>query len=367
MTKMTLAVLAFVLLGCSGGDSGVATPGSGYKFETVVKGLEVPWSIVFAPDGAMYVTERPGRVRVIRNGALAPKPVYVVPDLVTGSEIGLEGMTFHPNFSANHYVYLAYGYREDAVKVVRYTLQNDALTQDKVIVDNLPAAMNHAGCQIRFGPDAKLYVSVGDATTRAIAQDLNSLGGKILRLSDDGSVPTDNPFVGKAGARPEIWAYGSRNSQGFDWQPGTGAMWEVEHGPSGFDGPGGGDEVNIIHKGDNLGWPLAHHDIKVAGTVPPLRQYTPAEAPATATFYNGDQLPGMKGNFFFCCLKGQGVMRLKVEGSKITGQEKLFAELGRCRAIAIGPDGYIYFSTSNRDGRGVPAQGDDRIVRILPQ
>jgi glucose/arabinose dehydrogenase len=141
-------------------------------------------------------------------------------------------------------------------------------------------------------------------------------------------------------------------------------MWQTEHGPSGFDGPGGGDEVNIVPKGQNMGWPLVHHDERKEGTVPPLVTYTPAEAPAAATFYHATKMPEYEGDFFFGCLRGGGLMRLDIEGTKIVGQEKLFKELGRCRAVAVGPDGAIYFSTSNRDGRGTAQDGDDRIMRI---
>ncbi|MEZ0327119.1 MAG: sorbosone dehydrogenase family protein [Fimbriimonas sp.] len=367
-----LLLVGAVVFGVGCGSSGGSVPEQGdtsaFKLETVVTGLEVPWSIVFGPDGEMYVTERKGRVRVVKNGTLQAAPIFTVPDVVAGSEIGLMGMALHPNFQQNRYAYLAYGYRSDADKVVRYKLEaNGTMSEDKILIQGIPAAMNHAGCQLGFGPDGKLYITTGDATDRQIAQDMYSLGGKTLRLNDDGSIPSDNPFVGEAGKRSEIWSYGHRNSQGIAWQPGTGAMWQTEHGPSGFDGPGGGDEVNVVTKGANMGWPLVHHDETKAGTVAPIRTYTPAEAPGAATFYNADRMPQFKGNFFFCCLRGTGVMRLVLDGQRIVKQEKLFPELGRCRAIAVGPDGAIYFSTSNRDGRGSPQTGDDRIMRIVPK
>ena len=369
--RSILALIAVAVIGCSP-DVGSAIPevteaqvaAKGYKLETVVSGVEVPWSIVFAPDQSMYFTERKGLVRVFRDGTLVEKPVFKVPDVVHGSEIGLMGLCLDPEFSANHYAYLAYGYRQDAVEVVRYKLENDQLTEDRILLKDIPAAMNHAGCAIAFGPDRKLYITAGDATNREIAQDMMSLGGKTLRINADGSIPSDNPFVASGKARKEIWSFGHRNAQGIGWQPGTGLMWQCEHGPSGFDGPGGGDEVNVVAKGDNMGWPLVHHDETKSGTVAPIRTYTPAQAPGGLAFYTGDAMPAFKDNLFVACLAGRGLLRFKLDGKRVVEEEKLFPDLGRCRAVAMGPDGALYFSTSNRDGRGRPSSDDDRIMRI---
>jgi len=340
-----------------------------FKVETVIPNLEVVWSIVWAPDGRMFFTERPGRVRVYENGKLRPQPLFVVPDVEPRGESGLMSLALHPQFASNHWVYLAYAYSSNGqrVRVARYRETGDGLLDRKVIIENLPAAQFHAGCRLRFGPDGKLYVTVGDATDRQIAQQLNSLGGKILRLNDDGTVPNDNPFVGRSDARPEIWAYGSRNSQGIDFQPGTNLLWETEHGPSGFDGPGGGDEVNIIERGKNYGWPVIHHRDTRQGMEAPILEYTPACAPASGMFYRGSQFPQFKGNFFFGCLRGVGIIRVEANGRQATSQEILLeGKYGRIRDIAEGPDGYIYFSTSNKDGRGKPASDDDRILRLVP-
>jgi len=342
---------------------------SKFKVETVIGNLEVPWSIVWAPDGRMIFTERPGRVRVFQNGNLQPQPLFVVPDVEPRGESGLMSLALHPQFAANHLLYLSYAYTasDQMVRVVRYRETPTGLTDRKVIIENIPAAQFHAGCRLRFGPDGKLYITTGDATERALAQQLNSLAGKILRLNDDGAVPSDNPFVGRADARPEIWAYGSRNSQGIDFQPGTNDLFETEHGPSGFDGPGGGDEVNIIDKGKNYGWPVVDHRATHAGMESPLLEYTPACAPASGTFYRGSQFPQFKGNFFFGCLVGTRIIRVTLDGRRVVSQENLLErQYGRIRDIAEGPDGYIYFSTSNRDGRGNPARDDDRILRLVP-
>ncbi len=187
-------------------------------------------------------------------------------------------------------------------------------------------------------------------------QRLDSLGGKTLRLNDDGTVPSDNPFVGQQDSRPEIWTFGHRNAQGLDWQPDSNLMFQTEHGPSGFDGPGGGDEVNIVEKGKNYGWPMIHHKDSRAGLESPLLEYTPAVAPASGTFYRGAAFPQFRGNFFFGNLRGQTLIRVVLDGRRVVSQERLLEkQYGRIRDVAEGPDGAIYFSTSNRDGRGSPA------------
>jgi glucose/arabinose dehydrogenase len=343
-----------------------------FRVETVVANVEVPWSIVWAPDGRMLFTERAGRVRIYENGKLRPQPLFTVPDVEPTGESGLMSIALHPQFATNHFLYLSYAYKSDNqyVRVVRYRETQNGLTERTVIIDNIPAAQFHAGCRLRFGPDAKLYVTTGDATRRDLAQRLDSLAGKILRVNDDGSVPPDNPFVGQPGARPEIWSYGHRNPQGIDWQPGTNLLFETEHGPSGFDGPGGGDEVNIVEKGKNYGWPVIHHTQTHPGMEAPLLEYTPACAPASGMFYRGAQFPmfpSFRGNFFFGCLRGERLVRVVLDGRRVVTQENLLSgKFGRIRDVAEGPDGYLYFSTSNKDGRGTPASDDDRIIRLVP-
>ena len=374
----TLLILAAAAIGCGqpspesnsgGGNSEPQVGDARFRVETVASGLEVPWAFAFLPNKDMLFTERPGRVRIIEGGKLRPEPVFAVPDVEPSSESGLMDISLHPNFPSNNFVYLAYAYNNDGkrVKVVRYKFDGKTLIEPKTIVDNIPGAPNHAGTRCRFGPDGKLYVSTGDSTDRKIAQQMDSLGGKILRLNDDGSVPQDNPFVNQAGARTEIWTLGHRNPQGIAWQPGTGLLFETEHGPSGFDGPGGGDEVNIVERGKNYGWPVIHHKQTQAGLESPLLEYTPACAPASAMFYNGSAFPDFKGNFFFGCLAGTRLIRVVLNGRNVVSQENLLPRTyGRIREVEEGPDGYIYFSTSNRDGRGSPAKDDDRIMRLVP-
>lgn len=340
-----------------------------FRVETVVGNLEVPWSIVWAPDGRMFFTERPGRVRVYEKGQLRSQPLFVVPDVEPSGESGLMSLELHPQFGANHFLYLAYAYKGDGqqVRVVRYRESSTGLTEPKVIIESIPAAQFHAGCRLRFGPDQKLYITTGDATERGLAQAMDSLAGKTLRLNDDGSVPSDNPFVNQKNARREIWSVGHRNAQGIDWQPGSGLMFQSEHGPSGFDGPGGGDEVNIVERGKNYGWPLIHHTQTRQGLESPLLEYTPACAPGSAMFYRGKVFPEFQNNFFFGCLRGERIIRVVLDGRRVVSQENLLAgKYGRIREVAAGPDGSIYFSTSNRDGRGSPAADDDRIIRLVP-
>ena len=340
-----------------------------FKVETVARGLEVPWSIVWAPDGRMLFTERPGRVRMFANGKLRAEPLLTIPDVEPSGESGLMSLALHPQFATNHLLYLSYAYKGDGqlVRVVRYRETESGLADRKVIIENIPAAQYHAGCRLRFGPDAKLYITTGDATKRDLAQKLDSLAGKTLRLNDDGTVPADNPFVGQQNARPEIWSYGHRNAQGLDWQPGSDLMFQTEHGPSTFDGPGGGDEVNVVERGKNYGWPLIHHRETRAGLEAPILEYSPAVAPASGTFYRGTAFAQFRGNFFFGCLRGERIIRVVLDGRRVVSQEALLEKkYGRIRDVAEGPDGALYFSTSNNDGRGSPAPDDDRIIRLTP-
>ncbi len=348
-----------------------------FRVETVVTNVEVVWTIVFAPDGRIFFTERPGRVRLIENGKLREKPFYAVPDVEPTGESGLMGMVLHPNFAENRFVYLAYAYqnaeKDQTVKVIRYRETGETLVEPKNIIDAIPAASRHAGTRLKFGPDAKLYVTTGDAGKQSRSQDLDSINGKTLRLNDDGTIPDDNPFVKQTGARPEIWTYGHRNAQGMDFHPETGLMFQTEHGPSLIDGVSlfkkrtGGDEANIVEKGKNYGWDKISHSMTKAGMETPIIEFSPAIAPGSGTFYRGNLFPEFKNNYFIGALKGEMIIRLVIDGKKIVSRDKLVEkQYGRIREVAVAPDGSIYFSTSNRDGRGNADKTDDRILRILP-
>ena len=336
------------------------------KVETFVAGLEVPWSLAFTSSTRVLVTERPGRVRVVENGVLRETPLAVIADVESRGETGLMGLARSPDYPASRLIYLSYAYTVAGgiqVRVVRFHDDGSRLSGRKVILEGLPAAQFHAGCRLRFGPDGKLYVTTGDATTREIAQKMDSLGGKTLRLNPDGTIPPDNPFPGSP-----IFSLGHRNSQGLDWQPGTGLQFQTEHGPSGFDGPGGGDEVNIVEAGKNYGWPVVHHKLSRAGMVSPLLEFTPAIAPSGASFVTGSKLPALRNDFLFACLRGERLVRVRLDprGPRhVLATEALFDhEYGRLREVQNGPDGAIYFTTSNRDGRGNTRSGDDRILRL---
>jgi glucose/arabinose dehydrogenase len=341
--------------------------GARLEVSTYVSGLEVPWSIVFTSPTRMLVTERPGRVRVVENGVLRPEPLAVLADVEAKGESGLMGIALAPDYRDSRLLYLAYAYDAAGgtrVRVVRYRDEGASLSGRTVVIEGIPAARNHAGCRIRFGPDGKLYVTTGDASERQIAQDMKSLGGKTLRLNPDGSIPPDNPFAGSP-----IFSLGHRNAQGIDWDPRSGLQFQSEHGPSGFDGPGGGDEVNIVESGKNYGWPVVHHDASAPGMVSPLLEYTPAVAPSGASFSTGDALPSFKGDFFFANLRGEMLIRVRLDPKnprKVVETEELLRDVyGRLRDVVPGPDGALYVATSNRDGRGRPRPGDDRILRIV--
>lgn len=337
-----------------------------YNIEVFAENLTVPWSIAWTDKDRMLVNERTGKIRVIQNGKLQDAPLLEVKEVSVGSEEGLMGLAIDPNYSDNKFIYISYAYGKGdlSIKVVRYKDNGNYLSEELILVDKIPGAKNHAGCRLRFGPNGKLYITTGDATDRDIAQELGNLGGKILRINSDGSIPSDNPFPNSL-----VWSYGHRNPQGIDFYPGTSILWSTEHGPSGFDGPGGGDEVNVIVKGSNYGWPLVSHDGSKEGMVSPVLVFTPAEAPASGMFYKSGVISQFKNNFFFGSLRGKGIIRIVVdekEPSKVVSFEKMKeVNYGRIREIAEGPDGAIYFSTSNKDGRGNPASNDDRIFRIV--
>ncbi len=337
----------------------------GFAVDTLATGLIVPWEIVFLPDKSFLFTERNGKVRLYRNNRLLEKPLLRITAIDTSKKMGLLGLCLHPGFAQNNICYLAYNYRSNnapMLKVLRYELRGDTLLNPFTIMDGVRASPNHTGCRLLFGPDGKLYITTGDADRPVDAQDLKSLNGKILRVNDDGSVPADNPFVNNDTARKEIWTYGHRNTQGLAFQPGTGQLFNSEHGPS------GGDEVNRILKGANYGWPFVHHADVRDGMQSPLFEYTPSIGPSQILFYTGAAFPSLKNNLLVACLRGEKLIRFQFNGSEATLEENLLEnQYGRLRALTAGPDGFIYFSTSQNDPpEGRPRPGYDMILRLRP-
>ncbi|RPJ77496.1 MAG: PQQ-dependent sugar dehydrogenase [Desulfobacteraceae bacterium] len=344
-----------------------------FRVETAAEGLQSPWAVVPAPDGRLFITERPGRLRVVEHGVLRPAPVPGVPPVAYRGQGGLLDMTLHPDYEKNRQLYLAYTVDNELgmmTRVARFEETPEGLKLLQVVFPGFPGSdkPKHFGCRIRFGADRKLYLTLGERGEGRRAQDLMDLNGKTLRLNEDGTVPADNPFSGRADARPEIFSYGNRNSQGMTVQPGTGWIFQTEHGPSWNDAPGGGDEINLIVAGGNYGWPLVHHRATREGTLPPLAEYTPAIAPAGCTFYNGERFPAWAGDFFFTNLVGKKLVRLRLDGPRVVGQEFLLENAyGRLRDVAQGADGLLFVITSDTDAYGPGRPGGDRLLRLVPR
>jgi aldose sugar dehydrogenase len=356
------------------------TVAKSFKVETVTEGLEVPWGIEFLPDrfakGAtptMLVTERPGRLRIVRNGKLDPNPISGLPTITARGEGGLMDLALHPKFGQNRWLYLAYTIEGNGgllqTRVSRFRFTDRGLTEKLDIFPGVPgtAAGNHFGSRLAFGQDGKLYITLGERGEPKRAQDLQNLNGKTLRLNDNGTVPTDNPYVGRSDVRPEIFSFGHRNAQGIAIQPKTGAIFQTEHGPSGYDGRQGGDEVNVVEAGKNYGWPNISYTRQAPGQLPPLLLYQDPIAPSGATFYTGTVFPQWQGNFFFTNLRGRMLIRVAIDGIKVVGQEKLLQQqYGRLRDVKQGPDGFLYIATSDNDGYGDGRAGGDRLIRLVP-
>jgi glucose/arabinose dehydrogenase len=326
---------------------------------TFVSGLEAPWSMAFAPDGRLFVTERPGRVRIVLGGSLLPQPALTLPDVAAVGEGGLLGLALHPDFAQNQFVFVVYTTRTNrglVNRLVRYREAGNQLAEAAILLDDIPASNIHDGSRLRFGPDRLLYMTMGDAAAPSIAQDLASLNGKILRLTDDGRTPPDNPR-----ASP-VFSYGHRNPQGLDWHPATGELWATEHGEV------GNDEINRIVAGRNYGWPVIQGGESRPDMEAPVLFFSPSIAPSGAAFYPGDAIAEFKQNLFVATLRGQHLLRVRfdpAEPARVVATERLLENrFGRLRDVVAGPDGALYVCTSNRDGRGNPAPDDDRVLRL---
>jgi len=277
------------------------------------------------------------------------------------------GLALDPGYADNRHLYAVNTISQDGLLVNRLVKLLDGgsfLEEVAILMDDLPAASNHAGGRLRVGKDGMLFLSVGDAQQPELAQQMSSLAGKILRISPDGTIPADNPFPNSP-----IYSIGHRNVQGLDWDPIHNFLYATEHGPSGFDGAPGGDEINIIQAGGNYGWPVVTHTETRPGLTQPLAEFTPSVAPGSGMFYTGELFPQFKGNFFFGGLAGEGLYRVVFSPenpAQILLIEKMAIEVGRIRDVVQGPDGAIYFTTSNTDGRGTVREGDDKVYRLIP-
>jgi glucose/arabinose dehydrogenase len=340
------------------------------KIEVIASNLEIPWAIDFAQDGRAFFTERPGRIRIIKDGLLQSQPWLAIAAAAAG-EGGLLGLAVDPHFAENHFLYAAYTYRASSGllqnRLVRLLEKQDGSggMEDKVLLDNIPGSNVHDGGRVKFGPDGKLYWTMGESGNAPLAQDLKSLNGKILRLNSDGTIPYDNPFPGSP-----IYSYGNRNPQGLAWQPGTGRLYATEHGPSGGIYGVAQDEVNYIEPGKNYGWPVIIGTQTGDGMETPVIQSGKSEtwAPSGAAFVS---VGPWDGSFVFVGLRGQTLYRLtldKTDPRKVVTLDKYFAgEYGRLRDVVQGPDGSFYILTNNRDGRGNPFKDDDKILRLTLQ
>ena len=329
--------------------------------QVLATGLVIPWSLAFAPDGRLFVTERPGRVRILQNLSLLAQPALTITGVHTTGESGVLGLALHPSFASNHFVYLVYTATDSGGaigRLVRYREVANTLAEAAVLLDDVPAANIHNGSRVRFGPDGRLYMTFGDAAEPSMAQDLASLNGKVLRLADDGTTPGDNPFGSP------VWSWGHRNPQGLDWHPVTGDLFATEHGQT------GNDEINLIERGRNYGWPIIEGDETRSGMETPLRFFSPSVAPSGASFYRGSAFPAFRNDLFVATLRGESLLRVRLDPAnprRVLSVERLLEDrFGRLRDVVSGPDGFLYLATNNRDGRGTPAADDDRILRLIP-
>ncbi len=341
----------------------VETFGLSVRVTPVAKGLVNPWSLAFLPNGDMLVTEKPGRLRIVRGGTLDPNPVPGTPDVFANGQGGLLEVALHPQFATNQFVYLTYSKagtepNTGTTALARGRFDGKALVdvKDLLVTDNYNTGGIHFGSKLAFGRDGLLYMSVGERNDRNRAQNTNSHGGKILRLKDDGTVPPDNPFVGKAGYKPEIYTYGHRNVQGLAVHPETGVLWATEHGPQ------GGDELNVIEAGKNYGWPVITFGREYSGEVispqpakegleQPYMFWAPSPGLSGMAFYTGDKFPGWKGQVFLGALAGLGVYRVGFNQRGLAGRELMLTSLRqRIRDLREGPDGFLYVAVDANPG-----------------
>ncbi|MBZ0238654.1 MAG: PQQ-dependent sugar dehydrogenase [Deltaproteobacteria bacterium] len=348
-----------------------------FTTEVMASGLSHPWGLAFLPDGKMLVTEKPGRLRIVATNGTVSAPIAGVPEVDARGQGGLLDVALDPGFADNQLVWFTYAEREgdrNGTVLARATLVREEegrparLDDVKVIWRQRPKldSTMHFGSRILFDPKGKVFVTLGERSIdagRHQAQKLDAALGKIIRINRDGSMPQDNPFVQLHGALPEIWSYGHRNIQAAAWHPDTGALWVIDHGAR------GGDEVNIVERGKNYGWPVISYGIEYAGDKieegitqkegmeQPIYYWDPVIAPSGAVFYTGDAFPKWRGNLFVGGLAGKHVARLVVEDDRVVGEERLLAGRARIRDVRQGPDGFLYVLTDEDNGQ---------LIRLVP-
>ena len=357
---VVVASLAF----CAPSFADASAVDDGIELVTVTSGLEHPWGMAFMPDGRVLVTERPGRLRIIDRDGKASPPIAGVPVVEAVKQGGLLDVALDPAFATNRLVYLAYTEPREGgngTSVARGVLERDSLVGVQVIFRQQPAMQGgyHFGSRLVFDRGGRLFVTLGDRNVgRAQAQTLDNTIGKIVRINSDGSIPPDNPFVGREGALPEIWSYGHRNVQGAALHPVTGELWANEHGPK------GGDELNRVLPGRNYGWPVVSYGVEYSGgkisdsgtapgIEPPVHYWVPSIAISGLMFYTGERFPAWRGSAFVGGLKSQQLVRLKIEGDRVVEEERLLRGglKERVRDVEQGPDGCIYLLTDEETGR----------------
>jgi glucose/arabinose dehydrogenase len=376
---IALGLLLSVVTPVLGQDPVLRSANHDYRVVNVADGLINPWSSAFLPGGDMLITERPGRLRLVRNGLLRMAPVEGVPEVLAQGQGGLFDVVLHPDFESNQLVYLSYAKpisdgTEATTAVARGRFENDRLMDvEDIFVAESQGRPGHYGARLAFDEEGYLFVTVGDRQAPSIgdleahpAQDISNHHGTVIRLHDDGSVPADNPFAGESDVLPEIWSYGHRNPQGLAIHPETGDIWITEHGPQ------GGDEFNRILPGLNYGWPVIGYGVNYRtgsaihegtlrdGIEAPTHFWVPSIATSGLMIYTGNVFPAWKGSVFAGGLGGQQIARLTMDGQRVVREETILQGMGRVRDIRQSPDGYIYVAIESRDG------SPTAVVRLEP-
>ena len=337
-----------------------------FQVDTITNQLKNPWGLAFLPDGRILITERAGEIRIVKDGILLDEKIQGVPAVYAKGQGGLLDIQLHPNFKENAFVYLSYSKPladSGGTVIARAKLEGNALTNLEELFQTSPFGPSevHFGSRITFDGNGYMFFTSGERGKKENAQDLTNHLGKVLRLHDDGKIPSDNPFVDVIGAKSEIWSYGHRNLQGLYYDQATGTLWEHEHGPR------GGDELNIVEKGKNYGWPVFTYGINYDSTIitdlkekegmeQPVRYWVPSIAPCGLTMVTSDKYPGWKGNLLVGALSHQLVARVEVDDKKFVKEERLIEKIGRVRAVVESPDGYIYVAMEN----------PGKLVRLVP-